>query len=205
VARRAELSPAAQREQAAEESRDALVKRIAEARERLAGFEAQREAARTAPRRERGDELSRIDAFEAHNRKALARMEEALRATPEAQQAASEELAVVEGVLGGRRQLAVTAARLAPPDYIRAELGERPSDPAKAKSWERGVELIEGYRQERGISDRERALGAEPQDGFERAARERRENRLRQIRLQLGRERVHEHTLELDHSLGIGM
>ncbi len=159
----------------------------------------------SAPRREREDALSRIDAFEAHSRDVLARMEGALREMPEPGRAAGEELAVVEEVLAGRRQLAVTAARLAPPDYIRAELGERPADPAKAKSWERGLGLIEDYRQEHGITDRHNALGAEPQDGFERAARERRENRLRQVRLQLGREHVHEHTLELEHSLGIGM
>jgi hypothetical protein len=204
VARRAELSPAAHREQAAEESREALLARITAARERLAGFEAQREAALAAPRCEREDELARVEAFEAHNRKALARMEEALRSTPEAQHAAREELGVVEGVLAGRRQLAVTAARLAPPGYIRAELGERPTDPAKRRSWERGVELIEGYRQERGISDRDRALGAEPQDGFERAARERREHRLREIRRDMGHEHVHEHAIELEHGLGIG-
>lgn len=180
------------------------MERIAAARERLAAFEARREATQDMGRRERRDELARIDAFEAHSRDVLARMEEALGAMPEPGRAAREELAVVEGVLGGRRQLAVTAARLAPPDYIRAELGERPSDPAKRRSWESGVELIEGYRQERGVTDRHSALGAEPQDASERAARERRENRLRQIRRDMGHEHVHEHAIELDHSLGIG-
>lgn len=111
----------------------------------------------------------------------------------------------MERALAGRRRLAVTAARLAPPSYITAELGGRPSDPARAKSWERGVELIEGYRQEHGISDKDRALGAEPRDGFERAGHERQQNRLRETRRELGHEHVHDHAIELGHSLGIGM
>ncbi len=152
----------------------------------------------------RREELFRLDALQAQSREALARMEQALRSTPEPQYVATEGLALVEGVLAGRRALALTAARLAPPDYITEELGERPTDPAKRRSWERGVELIEGYRQEHGVTDRDNALGTEPQDGFERAARERRENRLREIRLDMGHEHVHEHAIELEHGLGIG-
>ena len=63
---------------------------------------------------------------------------------------------------------------------------------------------IEGYRQERGVTDKHRALGAEPRDVFERAERERREHRLREVRRDLGRERAHERAIELEHSLGIG-
>lgn len=66
------------------------------------------------------------------------------------------------------------------------------------------MELIEGYRQERGVTDRHSALGAEPEKASERAARERRENSLRRIQRELGREHVHEYAIELDHSLGIG-
>ena len=64
--------------------------------------------------------------------------------------------------------------------------------------------LIEGYRQERGITDPDRALGAEPQSGFERARRERQLRGLRAIRRELGREHRHENTIDLGRSLGIG-
>lgn len=78
------------------------------------------------------------------------------------------------------------------------------TDPTKRRSWERGVEPIESYRQEHGITDRDNALGIEPQDGFERAAPERRENRLREIRRDIGHEHHLEHPRELGRGMGIG-
>ena len=82
---------------------------------------------------------------------------------------ARAELAMTNQILAERRELAITAARLSPPPYITKELGERPSDPERRKAWERGVEAIEAYRQEHGVTDRGRALGAEP-TGVSRAS-----------------------------------
>ena len=125
AARRTELSAAAQREQVAEESREALVGRIAAARERLAALQHR-------------PELAPDSAFESQGRKALARLEEALGAMPEFHRAASEELPLVEAALAERRRLALIAARLAPPAYIRAALGERPATRRKPRAGSAG-------------------------------------------------------------------
>lgn len=126
--------------------------------------------------------------YEARSLEALARLKGELGTMPTAHHSAREELALVERVLAGRRQLAITAARLAPPEYIRRELGERPVDPNRRRSWERGVGLIEAYRQEHGVRDPGHALGTEPKGGVERARREAQLRQLRQVQRELGRE-----------------
>ncbi len=204
VARRAELQPAAARESRTDEQRRDLAERIARARERLDGLEAQREAASELPRRQRRGELARIDTQEAMSREAVRNLEAEARELPAATQSAREELAIADQVLAGRRALAITAAAIAPPDYVTKELGERPSDPPKRKAWDRGLEMIEGYRQEHAITDPSRAFGAEPKGGAERARREAQLRRLRQVQRELGREVHHERTRELGRGLGIG-
>ena len=77
-------------------------------------------------------------------------------------------------MLAQRRQLAITAARVSPPPYISKELRERPSDPAKRKAWDRGVEGIERYRQQHGVKDLGRAFGREAERGSSERARWRR-------------------------------
>jgi hypothetical protein len=72
--------------------------------------------------------------------------------------------AVAEHVLSERERAAATAARLSPPAYIKSELGERPSHPAKAAAWDRAVRGIESYRTRNGVVDRHHALGPEPKD-----------------------------------------
>ena len=62
-----------------------------------------------------------------------------------------------------RERVAATAARISPPDYIKRELGERPSDPTKARAWDKAVRGIEGYRVRNGVRDRDSALG--PNEG----------------------------------------
>lgn len=61
----------------------------------------------------------------------------------------------------GHRELAIAAAHIAPPPYVKWELGERSGDPTKRKAWDRGVEEIETYRQRHGVNDPNRALGRE--------------------------------------------
>lgn len=65
--------------------------------------------------------------------------------------------------------------------------GERPTDPAKARAWDRGLGVIEAYRQRNGVTDRTRAFGSEPK---ERAAEDWRRleiQRLRSDQQELGR------------------
>jgi hypothetical protein len=73
---------------------------------------------------------------------------------------AQRELAAVELVLASRRELAVTAARIAPLHHRRAwGEAERP-DEAEVLGARRGI--IEAYRQQNGITDRGRAPAAAP-------------------------------------------
>jgi conjugative relaxase-like TrwC/TraI family protein len=111
-------------------------------------------------------------------------------------------LAVAEHVLAERERAAATAARLSPPSYIKTELGERPSDPTKAATWDKAVRGVEGYRVRNGVVDRDNALGPKPKDRAaeqqQRLARERLQRA--QIELKLKRER----TVERSMGLGIG-
>jgi hypothetical protein len=93
---------------------------------------------------------------------------------------ASRELAVADQVLAQRRELAIIAARISPPAYIKAELGERPSDSAKRKAWGCGVSQIERYRQAHGVTDPSRALGRDAKRGAERARQQAMRRRIRE-------------------------
>jgi len=123
-----------------------------------------------------------------------------LEPAADASQQAKAELAMAERILAERRGHQIAADRAAPRQYVTAELGPRPEDPARRASWERGVEVIERHRQTHSIKDRQSALGAEPPSGFERAAFERTRNQLAQVRreLGLGREIGASRALEVD-------
>jgi len=203
VARREDLYGAADREGVLAEGRDALVKRIEGGRERLADFQAQREAAEALPRRERHEARSRVDSLESHSRNQLMRLEDQLAEMPVPSDTARREFAVADRVLADRRQLAVTAAHIAPPPYITNELGKRPSDPAKRAIWDRGVSEVERYRQQHGVVDRNHALGVEPKQRAERARREAELRRLRQVQRQLGRDPGKVRMRERRRGLGI--
>ncbi|HEX5930048.1 MAG TPA: hypothetical protein VFY48_11730 [Solirubrobacterales bacterium] len=106
-------------------------------------------------------------------------------------------------VLAERAGIALTAARLAPPAYILAELGESPSDPAQARAWDRGLALIEGYRQRNGVTDLSRAFGAEPGDC---AAQERQRLEvqwLRRYQQQLRQDRTRQQVREREIGLSL--
>ena len=115
AARRAELIPAAQREQEAERSHERLQREIARARESIERFEAQRTEALLAPKREQRHELGFIEAALANNREALERLEARAQGTPAVQHTARRELALAEQVLderlrsGGPRRPPLTA------------------------------------------------------------------------------------------------
>ncbi|MGC1166872.1 MAG: MobF family relaxase [Solirubrobacterales bacterium] len=204
VARRAGLWAAADREASLDRQRRSLQERIDQARERLDRFESEGEAAQALPRRQRRDELARIDAWEARSRKATKRLEAEARELSDPGQAARRELAVADQVLAQRRQLAIIAARISPPAYVKNELGERPSDPTKRKAWDRGVAGIERYRQEHGIKDPSNALGREAKRGAERARQEAVRRRLHEAQRILGLGQHAARTRQLSRGLGIG-
>jgi conjugative relaxase-like TrwC/TraI family protein len=186
VTRRDDLYGAADREGVLAERRDALARRIEDGRKRYADFQAQREEAEALPRRERREALSRVDSLESHSRNQLARLEDQLAEMPAPGDAARRELAVADRVLAERRQLAITAAGIAPPPYITNELGERPSDPAKRTVWDRGVSEIERYRQQHGINNPSRALGREATRAAGRARQREALRRLNEMQRVLG-------------------
>jgi hypothetical protein len=204
AARRSDLLPAAGRESRAAERHSALQERIGQARERLDVFESQRQAAMDLPRRQRKAELARIDAYEALSRKAMARLEGEAREISTPRHSARQELAVADQVLAQRRQLAITAARVSPPPYISKALGERPTDPAKRKAWDRGVEGIERYRQEHGIKDLGRAFGREAEHGAERARQAAARRRLNETQRVLGLGQGAARARDLGRGMGIG-
>ncbi len=127
-----------------------------------------------------------------------------LRETPAPGDSARREFAVADRVLAERRQLAITAARINPPDYIRNELGERPSDPVKRHAWDRGVSQIETYRQRHGIKDQAKPFGPESKRGDERARQQQAMRRLQQVQKALG---LGQHTARaraIGRGMGIG-
>jgi conjugative relaxase-like TrwC/TraI family protein len=201
VVRRAELWAAADRETVLTERRGSLQQRIERAREHIDGFKAEREAAQALPRRE---QLACIDSWEARSRRETARLEVELADMPAVGDAARRELAVADQVLAQRRELAIIAARISPPAYIKAELGERPSDPTKRKAWDRGVSQIERYRQEHGIKDPNKALGREAKRGAERARQEATWRRIREAQRALGLGQHAARARQLGRGLSIG-
>ncbi|MBW8059160.1 MAG: AAA family ATPase [Solirubrobacterales bacterium] len=183
---------------------------VGQMEEQLEHAVAMREAVEALPRKERRAEIGAALAREGSTREALAKGRAEVREQPPAaSHQARAELPIAEQVLAERRQQAITAAKLAPPDYIVKELGERPSDPEKRKAWDRGVAGIEGYRQEHGITDRDSALGKEPLGGIERSAWNEQRSRLaeQQRTLQMQQEHSASHDLGQDfgHDMGIGM
>jgi conjugative relaxase-like TrwC/TraI family protein len=124
------------------------------------------------------------------------------RELPEVGAKARAEVAVIEALLADRERAALTAARLSPPPYITAELGERPSDPAKRAAWDRGVREVESYRLRNGVVDRDSALGPEPRDRTQQREQRLARERLQRQQRELGLERVQSRERSVD--LGIG-
>ena len=198
VARSEELRIAAGREAKVERQLRELRERIEGVQQQIEGYGWQRDRAQDLKRRFHKDELARIDRDEASSRQRLADLEIEKRAFPAPTGAASRELEIAERVLAERRELAITAARIAPPPYIASELGERPSDPTKRRVWDRGVAEIESYRQHHGINDPHRALGRQRDRERQRETVRRIHDAQRALGLHTARNR------DFSRSLGIG-
>ncbi len=183
--RQSELTGPAMRETANQERRQRLAERIEAAEARLADSGARGRLAASGLERYRAerDSLSPI------------------------REDARRELAAVEEVIAAREQLTRTAARIAPPPYIVAELGQRPTNAAEAKAWDRGLSVIETYRRDNGVTDRASAFGPAAKGGAakarQRKAMERTERVQRQLREVAVRQRVRERSME-GRTFGIG-
>ncbi len=83
----------------------------------------------------------------------------------EAHQEAHPELRARERELmrekGWRKRVAVRAVEILQPEWSR-DLGERPATVKGGRAWDRAVEQVVEYRQQRNVTDPERPLGPEP-------------------------------------------
>ncbi|MFL5897994.1 MAG: hypothetical protein ACJ76D_05970 [Solirubrobacterales bacterium] len=125
---------------------------------------------------------------------------------PEVRHDARAQRAVIESVLADRERLATAAARLSPPSYIKAELGERPGDPMKARTWDQAVRGIESYRLHNNVRDKGSALGAKPRQPAKARehdhARQRIERAQRQLRLHQAKVRQRQSARILGRGIG---
>ncbi|MEX2556386.1 MAG: MobF family relaxase [Actinomycetota bacterium] len=202
--RRQELAVKARGEQGVEERRGSVEGWLGRQEENLDHATRHREAAEAAPRKVRREALPEAQARE---ESCAQRVEEAraeIAEMPPVRHEARAELANVDLVLSERHRTAITAAQLAPPKYVVGELGERPGDPAQRRSWDRGVAVIEGYRQEHGVTDRESAFGKEPHDAIERSHWQEQRTRLADQQRVLQRQQGHSLEHDLDHGMEIG-
>jgi conjugative relaxase-like TrwC/TraI family protein len=153
-------------------------------------------------RRQLEDRRSSLEAIETRWLETRAGLEAELGQRSPVEHQARSEVAAIKSLLAEREKSSLAAARIAPPPYIKAELGERPQEPTKAAEWDRAVRGVEGYRQKHGIGDRDTALGPEPRDQAARREREaaRRSIERTQRRLQLEQAK----TIQRARSMEIG-
>lgn len=108
-------------------------------------------------------------------------------------------------LLAEREEKMLLAARLSPPAYVVRELGERPADSGKAKAWDRGVRDIESYRNERGVKDKDSALGRRPEDWLGRTSHDHAQDRLREAQRRLDRIRQSERSMQRSREMSRGL
>jgi len=159
-----------------------------------------RHAERVAEHEQRAELLARRG--EPWGREQRVRLEAECRELPDLPHEARAKGAVIGSVLADRERLAAAAARTSPPDYIKRELGERPSDPTKAREWDRAVRNIEGYRLRNGVRNRDSALGAKLREHRRATEHERAQRRLQQSQRQLNLKRAR--GLYIGRSMGRG-
>ena len=195
-AQRLALRAEAGAERANEEARGELTAQIERVDRQLDRIVREADRVGELPRRQRKPEVARLQR-EADDRSEVAdRMEAELHELPPVAHDSRAEAAALDRVLSQRKQAEIAALRLAPPEHIVRELGERPADPWKARTWDRAAQGIEGYRREQGIKDRDTALGARPGDRTQRARWDRERENLRHARQQLELEKARVRVVE---------
>jgi conjugative relaxase-like TrwC/TraI family protein len=199
--RHRELAVPARNERTQEESYTSESRRLAEAREQLERAVAKCEAVEALGRRERRAQLPDALTREETWRKAVERRAAALEQIEPPGTEARRQRELAEQLLNQRTAKALAAARIEPPSYIVEELGERPTEPAKARVWDQGVRRVERYRLERGVTDRESAFGPKPPEPGDRLAHREAERSLADHQRRLERSHVleiRERGIEMD-------
>jgi conjugative relaxase-like TrwC/TraI family protein len=207
AARRSELGTPARQEAHDQESYERQRQAVANLRDQTERATADREAAEVLGRRERREKLPYAQTREAMFKEKLTKETARLAQMEPPGIEARREREIADQLLATRSAQALTAARIEPPAYIVKELGQRPADPAKAKTWDRGVQGVEGYRLEHGVKDQRSAFGREPQDAAARAVREAARRRHAETQRRLGLEQLvktRQRTRGIERGLGIG-
>ncbi|HMC50386.1 MAG TPA: MobF family relaxase [Solirubrobacterales bacterium] len=201
AARHKALVVPARNEGAQEETYASESHRLAEAREQLERAVAKCEAVEALGRRERREQLPDALNREETWRQVVDRRTAALERIEPPGTEARRERELAEQLLDQRAAKALAAARIEPPSYVVEALGERPTEPTKARVWDQGVRKVERYRLEHGVTDRESAFGPKPPEPGERLAHKEAERSLadHQRRLELQpRLEIREPRIELD-------
>jgi conjugative relaxase-like TrwC/TraI family protein len=208
AARRSELGTPARQEARDQESYERQRQAVANLRGQAEQATADREAAEALGRRERREKLPYAQTREAMFKEKLVKETTRLEQMEPPGTEARREREIADQLLATRSAQALAAARIEPPAYIVKELGERPADPAKAKTWDRGVQGIEGYRLEHGVKDTRNTFGREPQDAAARSVREAAQRRLAETQRRLGLEQqlalTRERTRSIERGFSIG-
>jgi hypothetical protein len=206
--RRQELYAEAGAERHNEETHSRLRQEIARADSNLDLIVEQAEGVGELPRRQRREEMERLQARADQRSEAADRLEAELGGLDPVAHRARAQVAVIDYLLAERGRVQLAALRISPPPYILKELGQCPSDPHRRSTWDRVAQGIEGYRKENGIRDKDSALGARPDSGPKRAQWEAQQRRVRESQRRLGREQARGREVELgrgrERSLGIG-
>jgi conjugative relaxase-like TrwC/TraI family protein len=201
VARHKELSVPAGHERTREKSYASESQRLAEAREQLERAVAKCEAVEALGWRERREQLPDALSREETWGEAVKKRTAALERIEPPSTEARRERELAEQLLDRRAAKALAAARIEPPSYIVKELGERPTEPTKARVWDQGVRKVERYRLERGVTDRESPFGPEPPEPGDRLAHREAERSLVDHQRRLERSQrleIRERGIELD-------
>ncbi len=197
AARRDKLDTPARFEARHQEDYARQVRAVEERRAQVERAIVDREAVEALGWRERRQKLPNASEREELLRERLAENVARLEQMEPSGTEARREREIAAQLLDARSAQALTAARIEPPSYIVKELGERPTDPAEAKAWDRGVQGVERYRLEHGVRDKSDAFGHEPQDALARTTREAAQRRLAEVQRTLNLEHQPTRTREL--------
>jgi conjugative relaxase-like TrwC/TraI family protein len=152
--------------------------------------------------RSRLGEEPRFETREWATRERIDRLRAEWAELPEVSHDARAELAAARSVLSQREQAAVAAARISPPDYVTAELGKRPRDPAKAAQWDKAVRGIESYRVRNGVKDKNRALGPKQKEPARRQEQRRAREGIERAQRRLQRQRQRSAQRAVERGIG---